>query len=253
MNAFHTLWTKPKGIDKIEEFEFLTMVLSALKWRQNNGEIYLVTDTPGAEMVKKCGAENVWSKIFTSLDAMPPEIYPKTFWAAGKIYALKNFKAPVVSIDTDFIVWEPLELEKIKSKLCVIHTEELNPYVYPNVDFLFKYDKDYDWSVKPANTAFVYYNNEELKEIYMTQSLEIMSTLKSDDTLVPMVFAEQRLLSMISKKMGIRLDTFSTLEALQKGDKRFTHLWGYKRKLKNNPAMKEEFTKRLKDKIKGLL
>ncbi len=250
MNAFHTLWTKPKGTEAIEEFEFLTMVLSALKWRQMNGEIYLVTDTPGLEMVKARGAQKVWSKIFTSLDAMPHEISPKTFWAAGKIYALKDFNAPVVSIDTDFIAWEPLELEKIKSKVCVIHTEELNPHVYPDFDFLLKYDKGYDWTVKPANAAFVYFGDEELKENYMTHSLEVMSSLKSEDALIPMVFAEQRLLSMISKKMGIRLDTFSTLRTLQKGDRRFTHLWGYKQKLKNNPPMKEEFTKRLQNKIK---
>lgn len=253
MNAFHTLWTKPKGTENIEEFEFLTMVLSALKWRQKNGEIYLVTDTAGAEMIKARGAEGVWNKIFTSLDNMPEEISPKTFWAAGKIYALGNFEAPVVSIDTDFIVWEPLNLEKIKSKLCVIHTEELNPFVYPDKEILRAFDKGYDWTVRPANTAFVYFGDEELKKSYTRHALEIMSNLKSQDTLVPMVFAEQRLLSMISKKMGIRLDKFSTLEALQKSDKRFTHLWGYKQKLKNNPVMKEEFTKRLKDKIKGLL
>ena len=65
-----------------------------------------------------------------------------------------------------------------------------------------------------------------------------------------MVFAEQRLLSMIANKMGMRVDTFSTLKYLQNGDRRFTHLWGYKEKLKNNPPMKEEFTKRLQNKIK---
>ena len=250
MKAFHTLWTKPKGTDSIEEFEFLTMVLSALKWRQKNGEIFLVTDSAGEKFIKEKGAERCWDGIITTLDNMPDSISPKTFWAAGKIFALDSFKAPVVSIDNDFIVWENLNLEKFRSRLCVIHKEELNPFVYPNKDFLKAFDKGYDWAVKPANTAFVYYADEELKENYKNLSLEVMTTLKSDDTLVPMVFAEQRLLSMVANKMGVRVDTFSTLANLQKNDRRFTHLWGYKQRLKNNPTMKEEFTKRLRNKIK---
>ena len=250
MKAFHTLWTKPRGTEKIEEFEFLTMILSALKWRQKNGEIFLVTDENGKKFIKDKGAENIWDGIITALDNMPDSINPKTFWAAGKIFALDSFKAPVVSIDNDFIVWENLYLDKNISKLSVIHKEELNPYVYPNKDFLREFDRGYDWSVKPSNTAFVYYGDEELKENYKNLSLEVMTTLKSDDTLVPMVFAEQRLLSMVANKMGIRVDTFSTLKNLQKMDRRFTHLWGYKQKLKNNSPMKEEFTKRLQNKIK---
>lgn len=250
MKAFHTLWTKPKGTEHIEEFEFLTMVLSALKWQQKNGEIYLVTDSLGEKFIKSRGAESCWNGIITTLDNIPDRISPKTFWAAGKIFALDSFKAPVVSIDNDFIVWENLNLENYRPKLSVIHKEELNPFVYPNKDFLKEFDKGYDWTVKPSNTAFVYYGDEELKETYKNLSLEVMSTLKSDDTLVPMVFAEQRLLSMIANKMGMRVDTFSTLKYLQNGDRRFTHLWGYKEKLKNNPPMKEEFTKRLQNKIK---
>ncbi len=250
MKAFHTLWTKPRGTESIEEFEFLTMVLSALKWRQKNGEIFLVTDSLGEKFIKSRGAESCWNGIITVLDNIPDSISPQTYWAAGKIFALDSFSAPVVSIDNDFIVWESLALENSRSKLSVIHTEELNPFVYPNKDFLKEFDKGYDWMVKPANAAFVYYGDENLKETYRELSIEVMTTLKSDDTLIPMVFAEQRLLSMVANKMGVRLDTFSSLENLQKHDRRFTHLWGYKEKLKNNPPMKEEFTKRLQNKIK---
>ena len=250
MKAFHTLWTKPKPAENIEEFEFLTMVLSALKWRQKNGEIFLVTDSLGEKFIKDKGAENCWDGIINVLDSIPESISPKTFWAAGKIFALDCFRAPVVSIDNDFIVWESLNLQNSRSKLSVIHTEEINPFVYPNADFLKVFDNGFDWTVKPVNTAFVYYGDENLKETYRTLSIEVMKNLKSEDTLVPMVFAEQRLLSMVAHKSGIRPDTFSTLKRLESEDRRFTHLWGYKQKLKNNPPMKEEFTKRLQNKIK---
>ena len=45
ITAFHSNWTSPFFIQNnlneyyIEDFEILTTILSALKWRQNNGSI----------------------------------------------------------------------------------------------------------------------------------------------------------------------------------------------------------------------
>ena len=77
-----------------------------------------------------------------------------------------------------------------------------------------------------------------------------MTATASTDCLKPMVFAEQRLLSMVADKMKIRLDVFSSLEKLSVGeDERFTHLWGFKDKLRENPILKTEFEQKLKNRI----
>lgn len=250
MIAFHSWWTKPGGEKGLDRFELLTMVLSALKWKEKNGEIALVTDTFGAEYIKSKGLEACWDKIITALDAIPEDVDPMRFWAAGKIYGLKSFKAPVVSIDTDFIVWEDLELHKSKSGLCAIHSEMLNPAVYPTNREFTDFDDGFDWEVLPANTAFVYFGNDSLKNEYIRYAESFMTTCSSGDTLQPMVFAEQRLLSMVARKMNIKLDVFSCLEKLSVGeDPRFTHLWGFKKSLREDEDLRREFIKKLENRI----
>ena len=91
------------------------MILSALMWRRHNGEITLVTDTKGKEAILKAGLGYVWNNINTDLDNIPKEINPQVFWAAGKIYGIKNKKTPFVSMDTDFIVWDTLDFPENSS------------------------------------------------------------------------------------------------------------------------------------------
>lgn len=250
MDAFHSLWTKPSD-NEPEEYVLLTMLLSALMWRKKNGRITMVTDTYGARLLEKYGISHAWDDVVTALDNIPSHVNPTVFWAAGKIYALSHFEAPVVSIDTDFIVWESLNLERSKSDITVIHRETLNPSVYPDsVDFV-SFDDGFDWTVLPANTAFVYFGNNSLASEYIKYADCFMSTYKGGGTLCPMVFAEQRLLAMLTKKMKLRMNSFSSLEKLMGGeDERFTHLWGYKKNLAENPDEKERLVERLHSRIK---
>jgi len=231
MNAFHSLWSKPQNGEP-EEYVLLTMVLSALMWRKHNGRITMVTDSAGAELLEKHNVSHAWDEIVTDLDNIPEYVNPTVFWAAGKIYALSRFDSPVVSIDTDFIVWKNLGLEHTKSDITVIHRETLNPAVYPDSRDFVTFDDGFDWTVLPANTAFVYFGNNKLASEYVKYADCFMSTYHGGGTLCPMVFAEQRLLAMLSKKMKLRMNSFSSLEKLMGGkDERFTHLWGYKNTL----------------------
>ena len=122
MDAIHVLWTKPFyacGGERfaMEDFDILTAVLSALKWRQHNGRITMVTDTFGSGYLKKLGLEKIWDEIEISLDGI--SVNPKMFWAAGKLYALAKREAPCVMLDTDFIVWHGISFGAIKNKIAV--------------------------------------------------------------------------------------------------------------------------------------
>ena len=61
IEGFHSNWTAPffkrnkNSNYYIEDFEILTTILSALKWRQHNGSIKMITDTIGAEYYKNIG------------------------------------------------------------------------------------------------------------------------------------------------------------------------------------------------------
>ena len=105
IKAFHSNWTTPffkMNPNKeyyIEDFEILTTIISALKWREKNGSIKMVTDEIGANYYRRLGIDSIWDLgIDISLEGINNNIDSNLFWAAGKIYALKNQEAPCVMI-----------------------------------------------------------------------------------------------------------------------------------------------------------
>lgn len=257
MNGIHINWTKP-FLNKtnapycVEDFELLTTILSALKWREKNGSITMITDSVGEEFYKSIGITGIWDKVENILDDV--DVNPDVFWAAGKIFALSRQNAPVAMIDTDFIVWEtinPIEL----SDVTVIHFEDLYPDVYPPKDYFhmrdYGFDDDYDWYLKACNTAFCIIKNEELLKYYTKKSIEFMRhSDEENDRLKYMVFAEQRLLPMCAEKLNMSVGAFSDLGKLfSDGETRFTHTWGMKQQMRDNGALRYDFCRRCINRI----
>ena len=263
MRAFHSNWTKPffsKHMGKyyIEDFELLTTILSALKWQECNGDIQMITDEVGAAYYKALGIEKIWNLgIDDSLESkMDGSIDPSTFWAAGKLYALEKQSAPCVMIDTDFIIWKPIEEELRKHDLTVIHREDLQEDVYPGPERLivnetYQYPSKWNWSLEACNTAFAFFKNEAFKTYYVKEAIRFMKGVAGEDPLIYMVFAEQRLLAMCAEEKGIPIYSFSNTESLfHSKQELFTHIWGYKRYIRSNPIVREHFCKRCIARIK---
>lgn len=240
MKAFHSIWSKPKGEFSPEAFEILSAVLSSLQWQKTNGEICMVCDTLVADFLYSTGLFKVWNEIKVTLDKIPDSINPKTYWAAGKIFALSEFPAPIVGIDTDFLVWKKLSFN---NPISVIHTEELDPSCYPDLDDFTDFADGFDFLEKASNTAFFYINDNEFLEFYTKKSIEFMKKYNPNENSLPhMLFAEQRLFSMCAKKLSKRINEFSSLsELFSDKNETFTHLWGYKDILRKNPELKKSF------------
>ena len=258
MQAIHSNWTKPRtdrtGSFHIDDFEILTTILSALKWREHNGKIKMATDSLGLDFYKSRDLCCVWDEVTTELDDIPEFVNAEMFWAAGKIYSLKNTTAPIAVMDTDFIVWDKLAFDKLND-ITVIHREELYPDVYPdfsafNMDSEYIFDKSYNASVKPLNCAFYVLKNEQLKNRYVKDAEKFIKHAKAGDNLTYMVFAEQRLLGLCADLLGIRVDEFSTIEKLFKdGERYFTHTWGMKEQMRQNEQLRHDFCRRCIDRI----
>ena len=257
MRAFHSNWTKPffnKHIGNyyIEDFELLTTILSALKWQEFNGDIQMITDEVGAAYYHNLGIEKVWNLgIDDSLESkMDGLLDPSTFWAAGKLYALEKQQAPCVMIDTDFIIWKPIEKELCKHKLTVIHREHLQEDVYPRQERLvmnedYEYPSTWDWSLEACNTAFTFFSDQSFKDYYVNESIRFMKGVAGEDPLIYMVFAEQRLLAMCAAEKNVDIYSFSnTTDLFHSKQETFTHIWGYKRYIRSNPMVREHFCKR---------
>ena len=240
MQGFHTLRMRDGQVQNLQDFELMTMILSALSWRKHNGKIDLVTDAVGKEYIEKLGIGFVWDE--------------NTFWAAGKLVALGMYQSPCAVIDLDFIVWKQLNFSDFDNAYDVvtIHDEKVNNDVYPQKDFFAfkegsswqKWVQEPDWRVPALNTAFAYFSNEQLRYDYCQKALSFMVHISPNNLLnklgiwggLPyMVFAEQRLLAMLARKHGMKAGTFSSMDALLNGKQdSFTHLWGHKQVLKDN-------------------
>ena len=66
--------------------------------------------------------------------------------------------------------------------------------------------------------------------------------LDSDDRIVNMVFAEQRLISMCAERKNIKINEIMALENLfSENQKLFTHTWGYKKEMKSDFNKRRDF------------
>lgn len=256
------MWTRPFASSHpgqplvLTDYDLFCTILSALTWRKKNGPIRLVTDRMGERYVCSYGLDVLWDDgIDASLDAVPYTVDPTTFWAAGKLYALNTMSAPCVMIDTDFIVWDDLSDTLRGSALSVIHREELQPEIYPDPRRFvcaegYRYPEDWDFSQPACNTAFCYFGSEELRRIYCQHALDFIRAARGRHPLYYMVFAEQRLLAMCAQQNGYSIDSLSDLTQLfAPGQTRYTHLWGYKRLLSDNPDERMKFCRRCAQRI----
>ena len=255
IEAFHSNWTRPflnSNPHKeyyIDDFEILTTIISALKWREKNGNIKMITDEVGASYYKSIGLDRIWNLgIDIALDDISDKVNSNIFWAAGKLYALKEQKSPCVMIDTDFIVWESIEDILINSEVSVIHKENIIEAVYPNKEYFrfkngYSLDENFDWTVLPSNTAFAYISNDNFKDYYVKSAIDFMNNLDcNDDKITNMVFAEQRLISMCAKRKNIEINEIMSLDNLFSNNQNlFTHTWGHKREMRNDFNKRKDF------------
>ena len=242
MRAIHINWTKPffckKGDVpyKIDDFDALTTILSALTWRHFIGDVKLYTDRAGYDFYASLGLLNLWNGGIDVdvLQRIPDNINPKIFWAAAKIFALRAEQSPVVMLDTDLMVWKSLEEELKGVRVAAFHSEPLETDCYIPFELLKKRpgympDPDWDWTVLPSNTALAYFGDEEFKRSYTDAAIDFMTDNQEMpmEMVSQMVFAEQRMLSMCAKKQGIPIHLF--LELMYNGETNdFTHIWGAK-------------------------
>lgn len=252
--AFHSNWTKPffsRNPGKpysMEDYNLLTTILSALEWRKHNGSILMITDTAGAEYYHSLGIAHIWDLGISDVleNSVDDDIYPLSFWAAGKIFALQSQIAPCVMIDTDFIVWKPLASALSGISLAVIHREEISDAIYPgkpffNMDKSYSFPGEWDWSVLPCNTAFLYIADNVFKAYYTSESIGFMKNLRETKNITAeMVFAEQRLLAMCAAAKGITVKSLLDVHNLESQDC-FTHIWGLKGEIQTKPEERRRF------------
>ena len=258
MRAFHCLCSKPSFYNNeffMQDYQLLTMILSALQWKKNNGKIKLVADENAINYIKKIKLEWVWDFDIEELQEYE-EIDYNMFWAGAKLFALKSQISPIAMIDLDMIVWNNIQKLLSDKEIASIHNEPLDNNVYKDKHYFnmkrdYEFDKDFDWEVLPSNTAFLYIKDNEFKNYYCDTAIDFMiNCAKDDDILSYMVFAEQRLLSICAKKMNKNIDYLIQFPQAIGNQDNFTHIWGYKNILTQNKDENFKFCKRCVKRIR---
>ena len=90
LRAFHTLCSRKTHIQgnlSMQDFDILTMILSALYWKKNNGSIDLMADKENIAYVKSNSLEALWDNIHEI-----PNYYVRCFGLVEKYLLLENKK-----------------------------------------------------------------------------------------------------------------------------------------------------------------
>ena len=255
MDAFHIISTAPffaknNGAFALEDFDLFCAVISALEWRRDASRIFLYCDSPAADYIDGAGLGSVWNELRREVPDDLEGIDPEMFWAAGKLLALRNMPAPCVMIDTDLIVWQKPQFGE---ELFAAPREDLLPDIYPPPEYFSAPGHsipDFGRDVLPLNTAFLYMPDNSLKELYTSQAIAFMkSAEKCGDRLKYMVFAEQRMVAMCAELTGTPVRTLLDKDHLFFPQDRYTHLWGAKQKMRDEPVLRDRFIRRCIDRI----
>jgi len=231
----------------IEDFDLLSTILSALMWRKQNGRIKLYTDSIGYDYYASLSLLDLWNGGIdvAIVQNIPNTINQEIFWAAAKLFALRNEATPIAMIDTDLIVWAKLASKLDTKKFVVFHREELNYAYYPHHEFLkrrsnYQFDSTWDWVASPCNMAFAYFSDECFKKYYTDCAIDFMEGNGEYpmEMVSQMVFAEQRIVSMCAKKMNIPIHHLLG-HPFQADNNHFTHIWGGKDIARNDPRQRK--------------
>ena len=263
MDGFYSIWTGPffqkeKNRGKqffMQDYELLTIILSVYAYKASNGETMIYLDKPAIDYLDSIKMLPIFDKGVFPLN-VDETINPKIFWAAGKLEALKSLKDKAVMIDLDLIIWKNLEDFFKDAVIYGIHREEIrneiysDPYLFKCKDG-FKLRDDLSLSALPLNTAMLYIDDLAFTHMYASESLNFMKGCDEKyDNLKPMVFAEQRYISMLAEKNNKPIKTMFPFAGDIGYQEYFTHIWGHKNILKYNFEERKKYNNRILSRLK---
>jgi hypothetical protein len=226
MRGLHINWTAPyfwrqrhaatgkrRRRYELDDVHLLTTVLSALSWRRFHGPLWLYTDRAGADCYERLGLIDLYRRVDDQVLAAidPRSIDPDVYFAAGKLFAYQAAPLPFVQVDTDLVLRRPLPALE-KTDVLFAHWEVGSRRVYPGRNSVprppgFGFPRDWKWSMHVMNCAILGLADETHRRSYTDLAIRYMTDNPPPatmDSVVPMVFAEQRILAMESERLGVR-------------------------------------------------
>jgi len=263
MVGYHVHWSGPVNRRHYTAWEILLQILSAKMWAHSFGPIKLICDKKTADFYKEIGILGIYDDYELFDESILKGIDPTIYFAAGKLLAQLQVEDEVCAfIDTDLLIVGDYDFDS--SNVTVFHREFPDVSVYPNLWDHWEMEIPHDGDTYPLNCALVIWPQKELRRNYASIALKFMRNNTYYGGYKPnvlMVTAEQRLLGLYLKHMGIipeyyikdiYLSSPEEMETswgrdgmgsnIQNLNKEFFHLWGHKKYLLENPMAAAEYT-----------
>jgi len=181
---------------------------SILTWKHFYPEhtTHLYCDSQSKQVIDQIGITHLWDVVDTNiLDRKQYDLNEDAFWASSKLKVIKELKSPFLILDLDLFIKHKFIPEKHWENAVIGNFMEVTTKHYPEPYQIRKYMTlpNWDWDDKAVNVAFLYINDEQLRQEYADTALEWMSTMtKHGGTIngLNMVFCEQKLLWQLIKK-----------------------------------------------------
>lgn len=218
MNAYHVYYLKEYEEKNYEFIDALAQIASIIFWKKNHGSVSLYCNSEYLKFTDKWDITKLYDSVNTNLlDNIPYQEYLEKYWSFPKIHAIRDISdknTEFVVLDTDLWIHEKIEIDNsfnfigYHPELAIVDPN--NPYINPH-NFV-SYDDyiNYDWSVRPINCAFLYFNSKDLIDEWYKMTLKVINRNKniekrqgSSDT----IFIEQRILPTLAKKMNLNFGT----------------------------------------------
>jgi len=131
VRILHSFWSKPFYSERKKEktyggwrhrkYHFFSWALSCLTIKKIYGEIHLITDKKGRELLIN-GLQLPYSSVSTKLESL--NHYPETLWAVGKLHTYSLQKEPFLHVDGDVYLWKRFNKRLINAELVGQHIDK---------------------------------------------------------------------------------------------------------------------------------
>jgi len=236
LKAIFVNWTKPffykkdaQGYNKLKlsdmsddeyniiDFEILIQKVAVLRAKKHIGKTKLYTDTIGYQFYDKMGMLDLWDEIDTetldNFDKENNDISAGIFWTTGKSIVVGKQTEPFIFLDNDFIIRGELPNWIFDYDLVHTHWEILRgEYFVTNrqIEEIGGVD-DFVQNMLMPNTSFLYVNNTELCEDYLSKHLSIIKRKYEHIPEWLWLLADQGIMGYSARKLNIKVETLENL------------------------------------------
>ncbi|WP_340199022.1 DUF6734 family protein [Ascidiimonas sp. W6] len=265
MKIVHSYWSKPSLLNENsihksnggwlhKKYYYFSWALSCLKFKEIYGNIELVTDKAGYELLINT-LELPYTSVKVELDIL--NNYHEKLWAIGKLHAYRIQEEPFLHVDGDVFIWEKLGASIEAASLVAQHREIDLAHYQDAYDDLIKYHhyipevitQDYKkhGKIDASNAGIFGGNNIDFFQEYVKKAFDFIDNnikcLENDNVFGSRfaIMYEQYLFSCMARKNQLEINYFFpdfTVDYKQLSDfknkyapKKYTHVIDMRKKL----------------------